>query len=1211
MNLCKKTLCARTCRNAAATLLVLLFVLQGIIPQPAAAYTPAVGPAAGEYGAHAAGTGNIRAANPAHGWNINYGADGATQLAPRTDSGDSGSWQWRLTLAGYGYGSLVQLAAPPEVRVSGQRVTYSWDESVSEWWSNAAGGLEQGFTVRRPPAGGAAGKPLRLQMHITGDLLPVRKGAGILFLDQAGAPVFTYDKLHAWDAAGRVLPAQLALAGSTLSILVDDTAATYPVTIDPILQQALLKANNIGPNDQYGYAVAISGNTIAVGAPGEDSGATTVNGNGGDDSATDAGAVYVYTSSNNQWNLQAYIKAANAQAGDQFGYAVALAGDTLVVGAPGEDSSGAPADNSALGAGAAYVFVRSGGAWSQTAYLKASNANAGDGFGTAVAADTGVIAVGAPYEDSATSNPTDNTALDAGAAYMYQGSGATWMQQGYLKASNGGPGDRFGWSVGVHQQTVVVGAPYEDSMVTGVNAFAFDNAATDAGAAYIFALTGGWTQQAYVKATNTGAGDLFGWSVGVGSAGDGFSVVIGAPGEDSNATGVNGNPSNDAATDAGAAYTYRLNGVTWSSSGYLKAAIADPGDQFGWSVTAYGNWVVVGAPNEDGGGIGTAASPHNNSAPDAGAAYIFGRHIDDQGVLAWYAHDYEKASNTDPGDQFGRAVAVTGEWTEPAGIRLAVGAPFEDSANPGSPGYDNMAPGAGASYAFGWFLLYIYPAGTGTGTVTVTPYGFLQGTDTNISLAASPAASSTFDGWSGDCSGTGSCDLVMNSSKQVYATFNLKQYTVGLSVTPAQGGSVTGGGTVTHGSTVTATATANPGYVFVDWSEGGSPVSTSAEYSFTATGDRTLTATFTAIQYNIGAVTGGAGGAVSIEPPSGPYLYGTVVTATATANTGYSFVEWTDGGAPISTGAVYTFTVTGDHALSATFSPLSYSVSAETAGSGSGSVTLNPLGGVYGYGTVVTATATANTGSTFTGWSGDCGGAGDCVLTVDGSKSVTATFSAVPVDQQPHVAVAASASITRAIVGETTITYTYRVTNTGAVSLAVSAHDGRLGAVPLAIPLQPGQEAAGQLTYTPQLSDLPGPLANTAIFTATAAGGSVVLAQTVAVDLLVRAQGQTMYAGDSISLGSPYGGNFDLVVFEGDAPTDLFLSGVSAILPYTGEGSLDDMTNLLLGQGCPGAALCNTVSEITFDSNGGYTSGVIQGGPHVSGGDLYLPLINR
>ncbi len=129
------------------------------------------------------------------------------------------------------------------------------------------------------------------------------------------------------------------------------------------------------------------------------------------------------------------------------------------------------------------------------------------------------------------------------------------------------------------------------------------------------------------------------------------------------------------------------------------------------------------------------------------------------------------------------------------------------------------------------------------------------------------------------------------------------------------------------------------------------------------------------------------------------------------------------------------------------------------------------------------------------------------------------------------------------------------------------------------------------------------------MFTATTPAGSVVLTQTFTVSLLVRAQGHTMYTGDSIGLGSPYGEGFDLVVFEGDAPANLFLSGVSGIFPYTGDDSLDNLTDLLLGQGCPGTTPCNTVAQILFDTGGHYTTGTIIGGH--GGGRLYLPLINR
>ena len=129
--------------------------------------------------------------------------------------------------------------------------------------------------------------------------------------------------------------------------------------------------------------MAVSGDTVVVGAIGEDSNATGVNGDQSDNSATDSGAAYVFVRSGTNWSQQAYLKASNTGAGDHFGISVAVSGDTVVVGAHGEDSNatgvnGNQSDNSAIDSGAAYVFVRSGTNWSQQAYLKASNTGADD-----------------------------------------------------------------------------------------------------------------------------------------------------------------------------------------------------------------------------------------------------------------------------------------------------------------------------------------------------------------------------------------------------------------------------------------------------------------------------------------------------------------------------------------------------------------------------------------------------------------------------------------------------------------------------------------------------------------------------------------------------------------------------------------------------------------------------------------------------------------
>jgi hypothetical protein len=351
---------------------------------------------------------------------------------------------------------------------------------------------------------------------------------------------------------------------SKILIVVDDAATTYPLTVDPLAQQAYLKASNTGTDDLFGWSVAVAGDTVVVGAPNEDSSATGVNGNQSDNSALNAGAAYVFVRSGGVWSQQAYLKASNTEVGDNFGFSVAVAGDTVVVGVPNEDSSatgvnGNQSDNSVFNAGAAYVFGRSGGVWSQQAYLKASNTGTGDQFGWSVAVAGDTVVVGAVSEDSsatginAPGGQSDNSAFDAGAAYVFVRSGGVWSQQAYLKASNTDQFDYFSYAVAVAGDAVVVGAFFEDSSATGVNGNQSDNSASQAGAAYVFVRSGGvWSQQAYLKASNTGANDQFGYSVAV--AGD--TVVVGAPFEDSNATGVNGNQTNNSASSAGAAYVF-------------------------------------------------------------------------------------------------------------------------------------------------------------------------------------------------------------------------------------------------------------------------------------------------------------------------------------------------------------------------------------------------------------------------------------------------------------------------------------------------------------------------------------------------------------------------------------------------------------------------------------------------------------------------------
>ena len=461
--------------------------------------------------------------------------------------------------------------------------------------------------------------------------------------------------------------------------------------------QGYLKASNTEARDSFAYSVAVSGDTMVVGAPNESSSATGVNGNQSDNGAPSSGAAYVFVRNGTNWvQQQAYLKASNAEGGDYFGGSVAISGDTIVVGAWQEDSAaigvnGSQGNNNAQGAGAAYVFVRNGTTWTQQAYLKASNTEANDLFGWSVAVSGNTIVVGAFEEDSnatgVNGNQGNNSAQEAGAAYVFVRNGTTWTQQAYLKASNARTSGWFGYSVAVAGDTIVVGAIGEASNATGVNGNQSDNSLLLAGAAYVFARNGTtWTQQAYLKASNTGTYDFFGRSVAV----SGDTVVVGADGEYSNATQVNGDQSNNSAPYSGAAYVFARSGTNWSQQGYLKAFNTDAGDYFGHSVAVSGDTIVIGALAEDSNASGVNCNPNDNSATNSGAAYVFLRR-----GTNWSQQAYLKAVNAEANDSFGNSVAVSGET-------VVVGAQAESSNAIGVNGNqsDNSATFSGAAYVF-------------------------------------------------------------------------------------------------------------------------------------------------------------------------------------------------------------------------------------------------------------------------------------------------------------------------------------------------------------------------------------------------------------------------------------------------------------------------------------------------------------------------------
>lgn len=609
---------------------------------------------------------------------MNFDETGFT-LRPLAKSDQATSaWTWGLQLTSLN-GRTVDASVP---RSEGEKLVASRGGQVEEWFLNHAHGLEQGWTLAAPLDETGL---VRLELGVRGGLKASVSPGSVAFSDADSAPLLTYAGLKSWDATGRPLESRFVEGGAgAFSIEVDVKGATYPVTIDPTVQNAYLKHSHSDADDFYGRAIAIDGNTAVVGAYLEASGVTTINGDASDNTASQRGAAFVYFRSGNTWTQQAYLKASVTTS--RFGSSVAISGDTIVVGAAN--------DSTAAGvAGGAYVFVRNGNTWTEQAFLSADNADTADFFGNAgLAIDGDTIAVGVPDEDSNTTgvSPTGSTNNDAarsGAVYVFTRNTGVWTQQSYLKASNTGAGDAFGESISLSGETLVVGASEEDSDGQGVDAPQNNENGSRSGAAYVFVRNAGvWTQQAYLKSSNSESEDRFGISVSI----SGDRIAVGAVREAGNASGVNGDQNNNLSSSSGAVYVFVRDSGTWTQEAYVKTTPNLGGIQFGSSVAISGDLLIAGAPFENSSLGGVDPSPINGNASLSGAAYVFSRTGG-----TWGQVNYLKASTPGEEDQFGTVVAISG-------TTALIGVPNEDSNANGIGGdeTDNSATNAGAAYLF-------------------------------------------------------------------------------------------------------------------------------------------------------------------------------------------------------------------------------------------------------------------------------------------------------------------------------------------------------------------------------------------------------------------------------------------------------------------------------------------------------------------------------
>jgi hypothetical protein len=473
------------------------------------------------------------------------------------------------------------------------------------------------------------------------------------------------------SAAGVVTANVVAAAGSadasfTLTVT-DNTGLSERATLPVIVlsqcpgtgtwnQQAHPTASDGAPGDELGYSVAISGETVIIGAIGDNSG---------------AGSAYIFTRSGTVWTQQQKLTASDGAVGDRFGLSVSISGDTVVVGAYLNDPAGV------MDAGSAYVFTRSGTVWTQQQKLSASDGAADDLFGFYVRLDGDTAIIGAPTDDTA-------AGTDAGSAYVFTRSGTVWTQQQKLTAADGAASDVFGYSVAISGDTVIVGA-FNDDTPGG----------TDAGSAYVFTRSGTlWLQQQKLTASDGAAADAFGFSVAI----SGDTAMVGAYLADT--PGVQ---------NAGSAYVFTRTGSVWSQQQKLTASDG-VNDRFGVSVGVSGDTAIVGAYQDDTpGGV------------DAGSAYVFTR----SGV-AWSQQQHLTAPDGAAGDEFGRSVATSNDT-------LIVGDHFADTA---------AGTNAGSAYILKKDCPPATPTNTPTITATSTPTNTATSTPTRTATST-PTATNT------------------------------------------------------------------------------------------------------------------------------------------------------------------------------------------------------------------------------------------------------------------------------------------------------------------------------------------------------------------------------------------------------------------------------------------------------------------------------------
>ena len=544
-------------------------------------------------------------------------------------SGDSAAESPPIELAASAWGceGVMQdvAAAEPVSSAAHTGVSYT-HPAFDEWYTGSDAGLEQGFTVRELPECAKHSHKLTIQLQfssVEGSVAQLNADGSEAILTTPGRRGVHYGKAVSKDAAGREHAVKI-VNDHGLALEIDTRDLTLPLSIDPLIwdiQQKILSSQfepaSFAPNDYFGSAVAVYANTVVIGAHGDR------------DKGLDAGAVYVFTRQTNsapgiasRWIPQQKLTASDGAPGDAFGCAVAISGDTALIGAYGDDDKGSSS-------GSAYVFVRSNGVWKQQQKLLANDLSANAQFGFAVALSSDTAIIGAPLYST-------TSVSEVGAAYAFLKSGSSWTQQQKFAppAAANLAGLHFGAAVAATENGAAIGrdnlknggvdwftksgsswntgnsgvtsgvAHYGAALAmtdnaTVIGAYGDTSKGAEAGSVNVLRTALPHTPLATLIASDGKAGDHFGYSVGI----SGNTIVVGAP-------GLDGAPNNGICTnipDTGAVYAFAASGATYTQQQKVSAYgvlyetingvdICDPGEGLGSSVATGGTLILMGAP---------------------------------------------------------------------------------------------------------------------------------------------------------------------------------------------------------------------------------------------------------------------------------------------------------------------------------------------------------------------------------------------------------------------------------------------------------------------------------------------------------------------------------------------------------------------------------------------------------------------------------------